>query len=188
MPSFFPIPNPVPRSAWLLSVLCLWPTIGMGAGYLNDRATTQKLGGVGNYLFRGGLDEAAARDIEEASSSFVEIVSFSQSIPEREEIDGAEWVDTIEFENESAEITAAENSKIRIIAEKMKSDLELNAEVTGYADAIGKESANETLPSARARAVTESLRQHGVPPARVFWTGSRGTEAGQNRRVEIRYR
>jgi outer membrane protein OmpA-like peptidoglycan-associated protein len=169
-------------------VVSLYPSLGLGAGYLNDRETTQKLGGVGNYLFRGTLNEDAVRDIEEASSTFVEIVSFSQSVPEHEVTESSDLADTILFENGSAEISAAERPKIEIIAEKMKSDIELNAEVTGYADAIGKEAANEVLPSARARAVTEFLRERGIPQARVFWTGNRGTEAGQNRRVEIRFR
>jgi outer membrane protein OmpA-like peptidoglycan-associated protein len=154
-------------------------------GYLNDSVTTRKLGGVGNYLFRDS-SAGPVREIEEASANFVEIMSFSQSIPEHAE--DPENLDTILFGDGSSAISAAELRKIESIAEKLEADPYLKAEVTGFADSIGKESSDESLPSARAKAVTEALREKGVSPARMFWTGARGTEIGTNRRVEIRYR
>jgi hypothetical protein len=169
----------------LFLVSSVVPGTARAAGYLNDTATTRKLGGVGNYLFRDS-SAGPVREIEEASSSFVEIMSFSQSVPEH--VENAENVDTILFVDGSSALSANELRKIEAIAEKLESDPYLKAEVTGFADSIGKESSDEALPSARAKAVTEALREKGVSPARMFWTGARGTEIGTNRRVEIRYR
>ena len=103
----------------------------------------------------------------------------------------------VNFEFNSARLTAADKEKLNIIAARLKKDA-ANAQlkVTGYTDSVGNEAYNLKLSKARAQSVVEYLIDSGVPRSQFVSAEGAGesnpvasnqTPEGraQNRRTEI---
>ncbi|MGE6444162.1 OmpA family protein [Pseudomonas bubulae] len=103
----------------------------------------------------------------------------------------------VNFEFNSARLTAADKEKLNIIAARLKKDA-ANAQlkVTGYTDSVGNEAYNLKLSKARAQSVVEYLIDSGVPRSQFVSVEGAGesnpvasnqTPEGraQNRRTEI---
>jgi outer membrane protein OmpA-like peptidoglycan-associated protein len=81
------------------------------------------------------------------------------------------------------------------VAQTLKQNPEVIAQVVGHTDSTGQPTYNQTLSVNRAQSVANFLAQHGVSPVRLSATGmgatqpiaDNNTDAGraQNRRVEI---
>ena len=103
----------------------------------------------------------------------------------------------VNFEFNSARLTAADKEKLNIIAARLKKDA-ANAQlkVTGYTESVGNEAYNLKLSKARAQSVVEYLIDSGVPRSQFVSVEGAGesnpvasnqTPEGraQNRRTEI---
>ena len=103
----------------------------------------------------------------------------------------------VNFEFNSARLTAADKEMLNIIAARLKKDA-ANAQlkVTGYTDSVGNEAYNLKLSKARAQSVVEYLIDSGVPRSQFVSVEGAGesnpvasnqTPEGraQNRRTEI---
>lgn len=103
----------------------------------------------------------------------------------------------VNFEFNSARLTAADKEKLNIIAARLKKDA-ANAQlkVTGYTDSVGNEAYNLKLSKARAQSVVEYLIDSGVTRSQFVSVEGAGesnpvasnqTPEGraQNRRTEI---
>ena len=103
--------------------------------------------------------------------------------------------DRIEFDSDSAVLTAGSNEQLDTIATILRAYPRANVTVAGHTDSVGNEAANLVLSQARADAVAARLTADGVPSDRVHAKGygsqkpmaDNSTEAGraQNRRVEL---
>ena len=103
----------------------------------------------------------------------------------------------VNFEFNSAKLTAADKDKLNVIAARLKKDA-ANAQlkVTGYTDSVGNEAYNLKLSKARAQSVVDYLIDSGVPRSQFVSVAGAGesnpvasnqTPEGraQNRRTEI---
>jgi outer membrane protein OmpA-like peptidoglycan-associated protein len=169
----------------VLALVCaLSTTLAFADGALNDAYTTSRLGGVGNYLFRGASQEPSARQIEDTAANFVEIISFSQSAPES--IDSEDAI-VITFKPRSSKLPASAATALDDVAKELNTSDTLKADIAGYADGGEPSDSGDLLSSARARAVMEGLRQRGVPGSKIFWSGRGGVQSA-SRRAEINVR
>lgn len=102
----------------------------------------------------------------------------------------------IEFEFDSAELTASARQQLDELAEALNSTqlAPFAFQINGHTDAVGPESYNETLSSRRAEAVRDYLMsRHGISAARLEARGlgeralldAGNPDAAVNRRVEI---
>jgi OOP family OmpA-OmpF porin len=104
-------------------------------------------------------------------------------------------LDRIEFDSDSAVLTADSSVQIDNIATILRAYPQAHVAVTGYTDSVGDDAANVVLSRARANTVAAKLTANGVQPERVHAEGygsqkplaDNATEAGraQNRRVEL---
>ena len=104
-------------------------------------------------------------------------------------------LDRIEFDSDSAMLTADSNVQLDNIATILRAYPRAHVAVTGYTDSVGDDAANVVLSRARANTVAAKLTANGVQPERVHAEGygsqkpmaDNATEAGraQNRRVEL---
>jgi OOP family OmpA-OmpF porin len=105
-------------------------------------------------------------------------------------------VQGVTFEMNSAKLTSEGRATLDGIAETLRSQEGLKAEIAGHTDAIGSESFNTMLSQQRADAVRAYLMEKGVDGARLTAVGygelepvaSNDTDEGRqaNRRVEFR--
>ncbi len=102
----------------------------------------------------------------------------------------------VNFESNSATLTAASRAILDRVAEALLAWPEVRAEVGGHTDSSGSEAYNQRLSERRAQAVREYLISRGIPADRLTARGygesrpiaDNGTESGRakNRRVELR--
>lgn len=105
-------------------------------------------------------------------------------------------VQGVSFELNSATLTAEGRATLDGIAETLRSQDDLKAEIAGHTDSIGSESFNTMLSQQRADAVRAYLIEKGIDGARLTAVGygelepvaSNDTDEGRqaNRRVEFR--
>ena len=105
---------------------------------------------------------------------------------------------TIEFETNSAVLSAAGQKVCKVVAEKLGNVPELNVEVDGFTDNVGSESRNLALSQSRAESVCDYLSLHGVARSRLSAKGfgsqspvaSNDTAEGRfrNRRIGFKVR
>ena len=101
----------------------------------------------------------------------------------------------INFELNSAEITASSGPSLNRVAKALKAQQNFNVEIAGHTDSTGSDSYNQLLSERRASSVRDFLLNQGIEPRRTRATGygerypiaSNDTAAGreQNRRVEL---
>ncbi|HMJ85043.1 MAG TPA: OmpA family protein [Vicinamibacterales bacterium] len=104
-------------------------------------------------------------------------------------------LDRIEFDSDSAVLTADSNVQLDNIATILRAYPQAHVAVTGHTDSMGGDAANVVLSRARANTVAAKLTADGVQPQRLHAEGygserpiaDNATEAGraQNRRVEL---
>ena len=104
-------------------------------------------------------------------------------------------LDGVNFETNSAELTAAATSKLNEAAEMLKANSALNVRVEGHTDDRGAESYNQQLSQRRAESVVDYLAGKGINRSRMSPKGygestpaaSNDTREGraQNRRVDL---
>jgi outer membrane protein OmpA-like peptidoglycan-associated protein len=185
-----------------ISLLLLGASYAFADGMLNDGPRTRSLGGVGNYLFHSlapvpalpteNREETTSESLFEDQSAYpaVEQISIRQS-------SAIAPIQAVNFSSGSARVSAHETNRLESIAETLKSDPDLKAKITGYADSLGSVQKNEALGEARAKAVFEGLRKRGVSQSQLSFksmgeskpASENDTEEGraQNRRVEIQF-
>ena len=103
----------------------------------------------------------------------------------------------VNFEFDSAKLTADSTTSLGEAAEIMKRHSDLKIEIAGHTDSVGNDDYNMGLSKRRAQAVTDYLIANGANAANIFVKGygetdpvaDNGTEAGRaaNRRVELRH-
>ncbi len=186
----------------IISLLLLGASYAFADGMLNDASRTRSLGGVGNYLFQS-LGPLPAPMPENRDATTSENLFENQSaFPEFEELSirqssAVAPVQAVTFSSGSARVSLQEKSRLDGIAETLKSDPELNAKITGFADNRGSAEKNKVLGKARAKAVYEGLRNRGVSQAQLSYktmgesepASDNDTAEGraQNRRAEVQF-
>jgi len=100
------------------------------------------------------------------------------------------------FESASADLRPELESSLAALVPPLKARMDLNAEILGHTDSIGREGYNMLLSRQRARAVRDYLMNAGIDAMRLSADGrgetepvaDNGTPEGRslNRRVEIR--
>ena len=104
----------------------------------------------------------------------------------------------VNFETAEAQLTLNAKTILDGVAEQLAKRPELNIEIGGHTDGVGKAAYNQTLSEHRAQAVLDYLVGKGVDPARLTATGygktqpidTNDTDEGRehNRRVELKIR
>jgi outer membrane protein OmpA-like peptidoglycan-associated protein len=99
------------------------------------------------------------------------------------------------FDFNKSTLQPASDAALQPVANLMSTDQMLKLEVQGHTDNVGNDAYNQTLSTARAKAVVTWLMQHGVPADRLTAKGygktkpvaDNGSDEGRarNRRVEI---
>jgi OOP family OmpA-OmpF porin len=102
----------------------------------------------------------------------------------------------VTFEYNSAQLTAEAATTLREVAEALRGEPNLRAEIAGHTDSSGSDAYNLNLSQQRANAVLTSLAGQGIDRGRLVARGygegqpvdDNGTDAGRerNRRVEFR--
>lgn len=102
----------------------------------------------------------------------------------------------VNFENNSAKLTAASTSVLDDVVATLKKNPDVKAEVAGHTDGSGTHSYNVSLSNRRAQAVRQYLIDNGIDANRLTAKGygpdypvaSNSTREGRakNRRVELR--
>jgi OOP family OmpA-OmpF porin len=102
----------------------------------------------------------------------------------------------VTFEYNSARLTADASTTLREVAEALRGEPGLRAEIAGHTDSSGSDAYNLDLSQQRANAVLMFLANQGIDRTRLVARGygegqpvdDNGTEAGRerNRRVEFR--
>lgn len=194
---------------WLLPILVLlllWPQIrscGRRAEQAAGEATRQA-----TEAAKGVAQDAAAA-VERAMRKVTLPSGFSLDVPENGFIDrvlrqieaGAIDVaqgirfDAVEFETGSANLTAASNVQLEMLARVLSEYPDLKVTVAGHTDNTGDPAANLALSEQRAQSVRAALIAMGIDGGRITAAGygdskpeaSNDTEAGraENRRVEV---
>ncbi len=205
-----------------LFLTMLGASFSFADGMIGDSDSIRARGGVGNYLFhqdylepgktdailakklarRGDIEAENVRDDsfddEPTYGALNEEDAISTSASStriaEEKARSAEF-GAIHFPAASAKIPKKEKKRLDRIANYLKEDPALSAQVVGYADAGGEATANRDLAESRAQNVVKQLRRRGVSESQLSWT-ARGesdpanqndTAEGRakNRRVEI---
>jgi outer membrane protein OmpA-like peptidoglycan-associated protein len=102
----------------------------------------------------------------------------------------------VNFETDSADLTASSRSILDSVAASLKEWSEVRVEVAGHTDSVGAESYNQQLSQRRAESVRDYLAGKGVDKSRMTARGYGETHPvadnktkegrGENRRVELR--
>jgi len=107
-------------------------------------------------------------------------------------------INDVLFEFDSARLTAADKSKLDIIATRLKKEApSAQLRVSGHTDSVGRDAYNQKLSEKRAHSVTDYLISFGIPRSSFVSVEGDGesrpiadnkTAAGRalNRRVEIK--
>lgn len=101
----------------------------------------------------------------------------------------------VTFELDSARLTAAATQTLRRVAEALRGEPNLRAEIAGHTDSTGSDEYNQRLSQQRAESALEFLVSQGIDRSRLVARGygetrpvaDNGTAAGRerNRRVEF---
>ncbi|MBS1961492.1 MAG: OmpA family protein [Bdellovibrionales bacterium] len=182
-----------------VSLIVLGASYAFADGMLNDSATTRSRGGVGNYLFWSMKDQPVEKNelVTEDELFESEPTAYRSDELDIRQSSAIPGVQTINFSSGSSRITSNESARLDDVADVLKSDPDLKAKLTGYADNSGSAVTNRGLAESRARSVARSLRARGVAEDQISWTarGERNpisdnaTAEGRamNRRVEIEF-
>jgi outer membrane protein OmpA-like peptidoglycan-associated protein len=160
-------------------------------GRFLDHDQTIAMGGVGNYVTRG---EAKAYDQKLAEQERMRNQLAGEKAKQPvASVSPDEGVVFFGFDQAMLKPDAKE--QISSIADELKKDPSLVAEVNGYTDSIGNKSYNEELSNKRADAVKGELLNQGVKPDQIRAYGfgekepiaSNDTNQGRavNRRAEL---
>lgn len=101
----------------------------------------------------------------------------------------------VNFEFDSANLTASAESELNGVAEKLVNNAEARVRIEGHTDSVGNAQYNKTLSQERAESVADYLQANGVEQDRMKSVGfgeeqpvaTNDTDAGraENRRVEL---
>lgn len=98
----------------------------------------------------------------------------------------------IYFETGKSTLLAASYPPLYHILSALAEQPELNVEISGHTDDVGKPAANQELSEARAKAVADFFIANGIDPSRITCKGYGssqpiGEDKDKNRRVEFRF-
>ncbi len=99
------------------------------------------------------------------------------------------------FETGKAQLNESSLGELDELVAFMAQKPSFRLEVSGHTDNVGEESANQQLSQARAKAVVEYLRQHGISQERLSFKGygstkpitTNDTESGKNRNRRVEF-
>lgn len=91
--------------------------------------------------------------------------------PEKEEIAVQTYSDMVHFNFNSSVLDAEARRALDTVADKMKANKVLKANISGYTDSIGGEKVNQKLAERRAAAVKQYLASKGVDTSNIITEG-----------------
>jgi outer membrane protein OmpA-like peptidoglycan-associated protein len=125
--------------------------------------SSQREGGQGGYdIYSFELPD----DIRSDSADYLSSVDVVELTP-----GDAVVLQNIQFEFNSAALTADSETGLQILTAFLKRNPDLKVELAGHTDNVGNAAANQKLSEQRAKAVYDYLVQHGIAASRLSYKG-----------------